>query len=595
MNEEQVKTEVRVVIIGAGAAGLKCANHLVAGFDSNDNFRPDDVLILEARDRTGGRIHTIDYSSKGNTENVNFPLDLGAAWVHGTGEDWGSKKVDDTSYPNPIVNLLLRGEINSRFNKNEDGDDKNNINNEQEREESINAIYSHLDPISPVGNAWLRPYFAMHQTNIIALFVNGVYILNSDPVIIDALKRQKKLLQKVSDFGAALSNKGLGSQAIHISLQETIECIEKESERIHSSPRSVGCDTVDAEYEADDIDQSIKKHNLIESIMQFYMYLMETWHSSSTSELRLDDFTQAHGDWDDDKDYKDEGDFYGPHCTVRDGMSSILKPLFGDGISERILLNQEVTRIQYKEADGERCSKKVVVSTSSGLEVIADYCVVTMPINCLKEAIKEGVEPTKRFFEPQLSNPKIDAIQSIRMGYYKKVFMTFDRIFWPSTNEPFMGLVVRKDHGRRSSPIGDSLFLNNLWAAKGIPCLEAILVANAGKWAVQKSDDEIRTVVLDFIADALGTDIVPTKNDIHTYCTKCHITRWEEDKYSLGSYSGIKVGTHERHVDELNRPEWDGKLLFAGEANTYKYQGAVHSALFSGIDVAAQIQKRGSM
>ncbi len=56
-----------VIIIGAGAAGLAAARTLA------DARRR--VIVLEARDRLGGRIWT--------TEFVGLPLDLGAAWVHG--------------------------------------------------------------------------------------------------------------------------------------------------------------------------------------------------------------------------------------------------------------------------------------------------------------------------------------------------------------------------------------------------------------------------------------------------------------------------------------------------------------------------------
>jgi monoamine oxidase len=57
----------RVIIIGAGIAGLAAANTLV------NNHVP--VLVLEARDRVGGRIFTSYSWGPG--------LDLGASWIHG--------------------------------------------------------------------------------------------------------------------------------------------------------------------------------------------------------------------------------------------------------------------------------------------------------------------------------------------------------------------------------------------------------------------------------------------------------------------------------------------------------------------------------
>lgn len=58
-----------VVIVGAGVAGLAAATELhTNGFD--------DVVVLEARDRIGGRIWT-------DTIGDGFPVDLGASWIHG--------------------------------------------------------------------------------------------------------------------------------------------------------------------------------------------------------------------------------------------------------------------------------------------------------------------------------------------------------------------------------------------------------------------------------------------------------------------------------------------------------------------------------
>lgn len=61
--------ETDILIIGAGAAGLAAARELSAA-----NFN---VIVLEARDRIGGRIHThLD-------SQLSAPVELGAEFVHG--------------------------------------------------------------------------------------------------------------------------------------------------------------------------------------------------------------------------------------------------------------------------------------------------------------------------------------------------------------------------------------------------------------------------------------------------------------------------------------------------------------------------------
>ena len=59
-------TVERVLVVGAGVAGLTAANALThAGVE---------CVVLEARDRIGGRLRTVDVGGS--------PVDLGGSWIH---------------------------------------------------------------------------------------------------------------------------------------------------------------------------------------------------------------------------------------------------------------------------------------------------------------------------------------------------------------------------------------------------------------------------------------------------------------------------------------------------------------------------------
>ncbi len=61
-------TRAEVIVLGAGMAGLAAAQDLLD--------RGVDVVVLEARDRVGGRTHT-------ESGRLGVPFDHGAAWLHG--------------------------------------------------------------------------------------------------------------------------------------------------------------------------------------------------------------------------------------------------------------------------------------------------------------------------------------------------------------------------------------------------------------------------------------------------------------------------------------------------------------------------------
>ncbi|USW55528.1 Putative amine oxidase, FAD/NAD(P)-binding domain superfamily [Septoria linicola] len=79
-------THYNVIVLGAGMSGLACASRL---YQNQDYQHKNKLLVLEARDRVGGRIASV---------NVNGSrLDTGANWIHGVGTK---------DEPNPLMSIL---------------------------------------------------------------------------------------------------------------------------------------------------------------------------------------------------------------------------------------------------------------------------------------------------------------------------------------------------------------------------------------------------------------------------------------------------------------------------------------------------------
>ena len=81
------RSSVDVVVIGAGLAGLACARALKAGGLN--------AVVLEARDRLGGRVHSVDVDG--------IDVELGAQWVHDDAASHPARKFCERA------NLKLRG------------------------------------------------------------------------------------------------------------------------------------------------------------------------------------------------------------------------------------------------------------------------------------------------------------------------------------------------------------------------------------------------------------------------------------------------------------------------------------------------------
>lgn len=71
MSADRPPSFVDIAIVGAGAAGIAAARRLSPA--------PLDVVVLEARDRIGGRAHTV--------EREGFGLDMGCGWLHSADEN----------------------------------------------------------------------------------------------------------------------------------------------------------------------------------------------------------------------------------------------------------------------------------------------------------------------------------------------------------------------------------------------------------------------------------------------------------------------------------------------------------------------------
>lgn len=193
----------------------------------------------------------------------------------------------------------------------------------------------------------------------------------------------------------------------------------------------------------------------------------------------------------------------------------------------------------------------------------APTIVVTVPIGVLKSPDFE--------LDPPLPQAHSKALDGLEMNAFEKVFLRFPHKFW---DDDIYAIRRQGDAGRcwhswyDLSTVHDSPTL--LTFAAG-PCAKTIR-----HW----SDTRIADSVLDALRGLYGERVVQPD--------RVHITRWQDDPYSRGSYSYMTVGSERNDHDALSIPI-DGVLHLAGEATWTDDPATVTAALRSGHRAAEQI------
>ncbi|MBB3605888.1 monoamine oxidase [Mycolicibacterium sp. BK556] len=233
-----------------------------------------------------------------------------------------------------------------------------------------------------------------------------------------------------------------------------------------------------------------------------------------------------------------EEQFKGPDVILPGGYTQLSQHL-AKGLDIR--QGTEVTRISHG-------GSQVRLDTSQGA-ITADRVIVTVPLGVLKAGAIT--------FDPPLPEAKSKAIERLGFGLLNKVVVAFDKPFWPEST-PMIGLVGK------NQPVTD--LVNGLVFADK-PLLVGLRGGQAA-WSRESMSDQ------DAVNELITAIDAPKP-------TGSIVTRWGTDKYALGSYSFIAVGSSPDDMHALGEPVGE-RLLFAGEATNPEWFGTVHGAYLSG-------------
>jgi monoamine oxidase len=220
----------------------------------------------------------------------------------------------------------------------------------------------------------------------------------------------------------------------------------------------------------------------------------------------------------------------------------------------RLLLDTVVRRIKQHDAH-------VIVTVGTGdrtSELRAKFLVCALPASTVRDVI----------FDPPLPDPQHEAFARLRYGWATRLLLQFDRRFWRVRGRP---LAFGTD-----LPSGAVWDGNEQQKGRG-----GILSFLAGGHASKALQDLVRRDGIAGVVKQIGWLGRPS-----TVVTARAIA-WDEDPWVRGGYAYFDPAFDPLWRAWLARPA--GRIVFAGEHTSIKWQGYMNGAIESGLRAAAEV------
>ena len=529
------------IIIGAGMSGLACASRLLKHPSYESEKR---LLVLEARDRIGGRIEAVRLNGS--------RLDTGANWIHGIGTD------DD---PNPLVQILP----NKRF-----------------KELSRMVSFRTPTPTYPVKLVISESQSEHDWVNVDSSEAASSKPSDNDLVIPSHISGDL--------FGALWEMIGsLHEQASKTSIDSAYQTSMLEAVSKDDAFKSA-FDDVPAEY-----------HPTLRALPQFIENMEAGPLHSSSAEHGEDHATMGLLEFALD-------DFDGDQVFLQDGYTAVIEEVGKDVIQKgHVELGVEVVDISWNTGpivistnEGQYTANCVVCTIPLGIlkthtqpkpysSSVRPLFTPDLPPENVTAIRSLGFGTLDKIFlvynspwwteEPYVSilkkglidRPLLDAEHPSA----NKSNTTEPDSLWGFTDE-LAGLDIGPDGTVKPGP--RALSVINLHSLTGFPVLSSFISCANAVHVEGLSNHAASMIVHRSLTKWFGHE-PPLPEAVH-------VTRWAQDKYSRGSYThmitGLSKNSH-REIFQTPLVNEDGaELRFAGEHTSSNHFATVHGALLSG-------------
>jgi monoamine oxidase len=231
---------------------------------------------------------------------------------------------------------------------------------------------------------------------------------------------------------------------------------------------------------------------------------------------------------------------------------------FATEMARRLQSNVHLRTVLRRIRADERHVVATVEHASRTSEISADYIVVAIPASTLRDVVLEAIVPDRQR----------DAIARLRYGCATRLVLQFPRRFWRVPGRP--------------SAFGSDQPTGAVWDGneqeKGPAAILSFLAGGGASAALQS------------ILQAEGPAGVARKVEWLGKPGPVLASRsvsWEDDPWARGGYAFFDPGFDPELRDWLARPA--GRIAFAGEHTSIRWQGYMNGAVESGQRAAAEV------
>ena len=586
-NRQSKRTRRTIAVIGAGMAGLGCARQLeglVSQFE--DRFHemgedPPRVIVLEGRDRIGGRVYSRAFKSKPSYPTLSYgsrhTAEMGGMII--TGFDRG----------NPL-NIIVRGQL---------------------------ALpYHALKPDATIYDATGRPVdvnrdllaeklfnYILDRVSEYKFKIPAPPTADGDKDLLDAGKDVSgegfKTIAEIEESASGAPQSATSDKASRrIEVQMVPVSSDKITGRAHLElgipavhtaaykAREIGwllrpgvgieCDL---DLEAATRSKDATLGSVFDAAIRQYMRIVDftpldlrllNWHIANLEYSNAIPYEKLSlGGWDLDAGNEWEG----KHTMVTGGYQQVPRGLLNCPQPLNVRKKSVVRRIVYNLENTDKPSK---IECNDGEIIEADYIVSTIPLGVLKQ---QQIQ-----FEPALPDWKLGAIRRIGFGVLNKVVLVYKEAFWDQSRDIFGTLRNPSDRfsleqGDYYSQRGRFFQWFNCSKTTGLPTLLALMAGDAAFSTEMSSNDQLIAEATEVLQSVFPTKIPAPIEAV--------VTRWGQDEFSRGSYSYTGPNFQPDDYEVMAKPI--GNLFFGGEHTCGTHPATVHGAYISGLRAASEV------